>query len=199
VGRGGCCDIGGGVGVNLIGLDDSLTGVLISLSLPVFPKGESKDAGCRSRISNRCERPGLCFRRMTIPSSPLSSPRSMHPSGVSTSCVVGSDSTSISGSGTEWRPRIDKDLQAFRTRVQRASKTRTNASWLIRSGDDFGWICWEADGDIGDWDEGTNGPTGVCSVGDWGVGIEMADEAGASRNRKVADILRDCRTDRLGG
>ena len=47
------------------------------------------------------------------------------------------------------------------------------------------------DGVIGDWDEGTKGPTGVCSVGDWGVGIGTVDDVGASRKRKVADILRD--------
>ena len=192
MGRGGCCDIGGGVGVNLIGPEDFLANVLISGSLPVFAEGESNDSGCSSWISNCRQIVDLCFRRMRIPSSPLSSSKPMPPSDLTISWATGSDPTSISGSGSECRPRIDKDLQAFRTRVQRANKTRTNASWVIRSGEDeFGWICWEVDGVIGDCDEGTNGPTGVCSVGDWGVGIGIADEAGASRRRKVADILRD--------
>ena len=51
------------------------------------------------------------------------------------------------------------------------------------------------DGDIGDWDEETQGPTGVCSVGDWGVGIGRVDGGGALRKRKVARTLRDRRRD----
>ena len=42
----GCCDIGGGVGVNLIGVEDSL--VDIRGSLPVFVEGESNSFGSRS-------------------------------------------------------------------------------------------------------------------------------------------------------